>query len=364
MIVRSRLQPFLQTESAGGFAILLATFVALIWANFAPLTYERFQAITYFVNHALMTLFFFVMGFEIKREFISGELTSRKRAALPIIAAIGGMVVPALIYAAINFHSLHLHGWGIPMATDIAFAIGALSLVRGVPQNLRIFLLALAIADDIGAVLVMALFYSRPVDAVFVFATVLLAIASYIILRTRVHRWFFVPLAAAIWWSLDRSGIEPTLAGVILGGIAPVAKRSKNLQTESLVTLIHPWVTFAILPLFALCNAGIHIFHAGGTRALVPAVFWGIVLGLFIGKPLGIMTASGIASGIGIASPPQNLRWRQFCGVACLGGIGYTMALFVNNLAFSEPHLQLSAKYGIVCGSLLSAVLGLVLISG
>ncbi len=352
-----------------------------------------------FINEGLMALFFFVVGMEVKREFLEGELSSPKKAALPIIAAIGGSLVPAAIYYFFNKDLSSEVGWGIPMATDIAFAIGILSLMsRKVPFALKIFLLCLAIIDDILAVLVIALFYSGNISGPFLslFAIVCLSIILYF--KFNLHNSFVLAaLSIALWFCVYHSGIHATLSGVILGFLIPHRRRFTGKQaidamnraflkgkeptiqkvkelgkmvhhTEAslkhLITIFHPYVSYIILPLFAFTNAGITLKSINLEQWISNPISYGVILGLCLGKPIGITVFSFLAHLLKIASLPDNVNWRQIIAVGCLGGIGFTMSLFITNLSFdvlSESHSF--AKLSVTVSSAFCGIVGLIILS-
>jgi NhaA family Na+:H+ antiporter len=413
--VRRLVEPlvrFLQIESTSGLVLFACTLFALIIANTsAARGYHEFWHTPlllrigtfqiggplghFFVNDLLMTIFFFVVGLEIKRELIAGELRDPRKAALPVAAALGGMIVPAAIYAALQSGQRGAHGWGIPMATDIAFVVGAMALLGArVPFGLKIMLLSLAIADDIGAVIVIAVFYSADLN----FFMLLLAAGgiSFTAILTEVgvrSIWVYVVIGSGVWLAFHKSGVHPTLAGVILGLMTPAtawvsrialrlsiadlqaqlgtsaveevavedlelvafAARESVSPLERLEHRLHPWVGFLIMPLFALANAGVSIDRGELTSAVASSV----ALGLLLGKPLGIMLLSFVAVLLGLARLPEGVTWRVLFGGSCLAGIGFTMSLFVTSLAFEhQPELVGAGKLGTILGSVVSALLG------
>jgi NhaA family Na+:H+ antiporter len=350
--VPSALRAFLSTEAASGAVLMAATVVALLWAN-SPWHagyHDTWDGLRSFIDDGLMSVFFYVVGVEIKRELVVGELREPRTAALPIVGAIGGMVVPALLFALFNHGHPGGHGWGVPMATDIAFAVGVLTLLgRRVPSSLKVFLLTLAIADDIGAIVVIALFYASGVHLLALLLG-LAALAAIAGLR-RLGQRALVPclvLAAVAWVAVDRSGVHPTIAAVALGLLTPAA------FAPAVESRLHPWTGFVIVPLFALANAGVHL----GGVSLDDRVVLGVVVGLVAGKTIGISLASWLAVRTGLGSLPVGVRWRHLVGVATLGGIGFTVALFVGELAFEAGTLEDSAKAGVLLASVLAAVLG------
>jgi NhaA family Na+:H+ antiporter len=400
------LREFLDTEVGGGVVLLVATAAALVWANspwresydalwHTELTlrlgaWELSEELRHWVNDALMALFFFVVGLEIKHELTVGELRDRRAAALPVVAAVGGMVVPAALYAAVNAGSEGSSGWGVPMATDIAFALGVVALLGPrVHPSLKVFLLTLAIVDDIGAILVIAVFYSGGVDwgALAAAAGIVVAIGA---LRSLGVWWHpvYVGLGLALWLAIFRSGLHATLAGVVMGLLTPAfalesregiaqrvarffeapsghgARHASRLVrdvvplTESLQHLLHPWTSYLVVPVFALANAGVALDGDAVAGAATSAVTLGIVLGLVAGKLAGITAASWLAVRLGIATLPRGVTWPQLAGVAAVAGIGFTVALFVAALAFEDARVQAEAKVGILVASLVASAVG------
>jgi NhaA family Na+:H+ antiporter len=395
---------FLHTEAAGGVVLVVATVVALVWAN-SPWKESYFDLwhthltislgertldldLQEWVNDALMTIFFFVVGLEIKRELVEGELREPRRAILPAIAALGGMAVPALIYASLNAGGDGARGWGIPMATDIAMAVGVLSLFGSrVAPSLKLFLLTLAIVDDIGAILVIAIFYSEHIDI----DPIGLALAAVVVITAM--RWLgvrhigaYLVAGAAMWLALHESGMHATLVGVALGLMAPtrpflqrelvdidsltdlstveaahattVLARESVSVVEWLEHRLHPWTSFVIVPLFALANAGITISSDMLADAATSPITLGVVLGLVVGKTAGITAATWLTVRLRIGVLPDGASWRSVVGVAALGGIGFTVSIFVAGLAFDTPATQDEAKIGILVASLLAAGFG------
>ncbi len=407
------IQRFMQVESSGGILLIASALVALIWANVPGLSDSYFQAFkeTYFsigpkgaeltkpvywwINDLLMAVFFLLVGLEIKREVLSGELSSFKKASLPIAAAIGGMLVPALLYFFLNQSGPQSKGWGIPMATDIAFALGLLALLgKRVPIGLKVFLTALAIIDDIGAVLVIAIFYTPDLQAVQLLYCGLAWGAMVVMNMLGVRR--LTPYAfpaALVWYFMLQSGVHATLAGILAafaipcrprldlgdftermdhlvetvkqgarsGAFFEMAVRIKQVESplERLERWLHPWVAFFIVPVFALANAGVKLGGdtggaAGGT------VIMGIALGLIVGKLVGIFGFSFLAVKLGFGALPQGVNWTKIAGAASLAGIGFTMSLFIGGLAFKQaPELIDAAKIGILAASGVSAVVGM-----
>ena len=416
-------QQFFRKEAASSILLIAATIIALIWVNSdVGETYHRFwhtkisftfahfhisKTLLHWVNDGLMSLFFFTVGLEIKREILVGELATPKKALLPVIAALGGMIVPGLIYAAINIGLPTIHGWGIPVATDIAFALGAVAVFgRRLPVGLRIFLAAFAIADDLGAVVIIAIFYTKEIVwsnlIISLFLIFGLAVANFFWIRQTL---IYAILGLAVWFFVLGSGVHPTIAGVIVSLFVPargrydtdnflqnVKKITEKFECEEqscgysillnqehlyavqalelachdvetplqrLMHALHPWVAFVILPLFALGNTGLVFRGIVFSEMVSNPVILGIIFGLVVGKPIGIMLFSYISVKSGMASLPQQVRWSHILGGAMLGGIGFTMSLFLSELSFSDPHIIDYARFAILAGSILSAVFGM-----
>ena len=412
-------QSFFALESASGILLLAAALVALVWANspLAPAYFELWethlvvgvgdlvldQSLHHWINDGLMAVFFFVVGLEIKREVLVGELASPRKAALSVAAALGGMAAPALVYALLNARGVGAAGWGIPMATDIAFALGVLALLGSrIPLSLKVFVTAIAIVDDLGAVLVIAFFYTAELSwgALELAAVMLILLA--LLNRGGVRRPLpYALLGVVLWLAFLASGVHATVAGVLLALTIPARRAIDDTEflrrTELLVAefaeeaepglavptpdqrdalhslevavrdveaplprlehALHPWVAFFIMPVFALANAGVSL---GGDLSTVlgSPIALGVVLGLFLGKQVGILTASWIAVRAGLAELPSGVRFRQLWGVGLLCGIGFTMSLFIATLAFPDPRLLDAAKIGILAASLLSGIAG------
>ena len=369
---------FFQLEAASGLVLLIAAIIALVISNsnFSELYFKTLEqylfigindfglklSVHHWINDLLMAVFFFFVTLEIKREFIQGELSNLKKALLPIIGAVGGMVVPALVYISINFGNTEtLNGWAIPSATDIAFSLGILSLLGSrVPISLKIFLTALAIIDDLGAILIIAFFYSGDLSI----SHLSLILISYILLlilnKFGVKK--FIPyliIGALMWFFTYKSGIHATIAGVLLASTIP--HRVKNKDFSLLIKLEHaisPYVAFLIMPIFAFANAGVSLAGLSLSSLLEPVPL-GILLGLFIGKQVGVMVSSYLAVKLGAAQMPDNSSWLSLYGVSILTGVGFTMSLFVGNLAFAGSiHYMDGVKIGVLSGSLLSTIFG------
>lgn len=414
------LEHFLRIEAASGVLLLVAAALALAWANSAwadsyfhwwhtpiglrigEFTFER--PLEWFVNDGLMVIFFFVVGMEIRREIYCGELSEWRRAALPAAAALGGMLAPAAIYLAIAGAPATRSGWGVPMATDIAFAIGILTLLgKRVPAALRVLLLALAVIDDLGAIAVIAVFYSSGValGGLLVAAIGFGGVLAMQRIGIRVKLAYVVPALVA-WAGIYAAGIHPTIAGVIVGLLTPVrawlgpdgfvvgvqkeidhlslaAERSRSSHefaetlrhvnaarreavspAESLIEALHPWVAYGIMPVFALANAGVSL-SGGETDGASWHVLVAVAAGLIIGKPLGILTASWLSLRLGIATLPAGLTWRHLMVLGIVAAVGFTMALFVAQLAFPDARLLAAAKLGVLAASGGAALVGLLL---
>ncbi|MBK9442080.1 MAG: Na+/H+ antiporter NhaA [Comamonadaceae bacterium] len=371
---------FVNSQTIGGVLLALAAAVALALSNspwaehyiwFLQLPTELSlggdwlvlsKPTVVWVNDLWMAVFFFLVGLEIKRELFEGELASLQQALLPAGAALGGMVVPALIYAAINGHDpVALRGWGIPMATDIAFALGILVLLGSrVPASLKIFLTAVAIIDDLGAILVIAFFYTADLSLTSLLAAGLGVLVLLVLNRSRVTAVGpYVMVGLVIWVCVLKSGIHATLAGVITALAVPLSDGKGGSPLGKAEHALHPWVAYAILPVFAFANAGVSL--QGVTLAtLAQTVPLGIALGLVLGKALGVFGASWLLIRYSEAKLPEGSNWQQFFGVCVLCGVGFTMSLFIGSLAFesADAHYATQVKIGVLTGSLVSAVLG------
>ncbi|MEL2241642.1 Na+/H+ antiporter NhaA [Leclercia adecarboxylata] len=377
------LNRFFQNEAAGGIILILAAAIAMLLANLGA-TRDLYHAfletpvelrvgvleinknMLLWINDALMAVFFLLVGLEVKRELIQGSLASRQRAAFPVIAAIGGMVVPALIYLAFNYQDpIARDGWAIPAATDIAFALGVLALLGNrVPMALKIFLMALAIIDDLGAIVIIALFYTSELSmlSLGVAAAAIAALALLNIFNVR-RIGIYVLVGMVLWTAVLKSGVHATLAGVIVGFFVPLRPQQGKSPAKQLEHVLHPWVAFMILPLFAFANAGVSLkgVTLDGMMSMLPL---GIIAGLFIGKPLGISLFCWLALKLKLATLPHGTTCRQIMAVGVLCGIGFTMSIFISTLAFgaSAPELIDWAKLAILTGSLLSAFTGYALL--
>ena len=424
--VRDGFSRFFGTEAAGALVLLAAALAALVIAN-SPLSEVArslwntdagfsvgrlafHQSLLHWVDDGLMALFFFVVGLEVKRELLVGELSTKRKALLPIIAALGGMVAPAAIFFALNAGGAGARGWGVPVATDIAFALGVMALLGSrVPSGLKVFLAALAIADDIGAIIVIALFYTSHVSAVWVLAAVVLLAVLVALNRLGVDTpWAYFFVGGFLWFAVLLSGVHPTIAGVLVALTIPTtakldplafirrargslddieathvtgehvlvddsqqraaldirrAARRVAAPLQRLEFTLHPLTTFLVLPLFALGNAGVHL-SAGSVSALLGSpVVLGVVAGLVVGKPVGIAVMSWLAVRLGLAELPHGVRWGHIIGAGMLGGIGFTMSIFVANLAFADPAIVASAKVAVLSASVVSGVAGYVVLT-
>ncbi len=413
-------QKFFKLEAAGGIILLICAAMALVWAN-SPAAGSYFalweayltvglgsfvinKPVLLWINDGLMAIFFFLVGLEIKRELLDGELASPRQAALPMAAALGGMLVPAGIYAAFNVGTPYSAGWGVPMATDIAFALGVLALLgKRAPLSLKIFLSALAIVDDLGAVLVIAVFYTAEISLMYLGVGLGLLGLSWLANRLGIRRTaVYVVLGLAVWVMFLKSGVHATVAGVLLALTIPVhtrvdvglflekgrallgmigngertsAGRPSSSQREAIQGLevlcegsesplqrmehaLHGWVAFGIMPIFALANAGVVLGGSGQGPVMSNTILMGVALGLIVGKQVGVFGFAWLAVRMGLAVMPGGLTWRHIYGAACLAGIGFTMALFIANLAFSDATMLNSAKLGILGASLVSGLIG------
>ena len=369
---------FFQLEAASGLVLLIAAIIALVISNssFSNLYFDTLNqylfvgindfglklSVHHWINDLLMAIFFFFVTLEIKREFIQGELSNLKKALLPIIGAVGGMVVPALVYVFINFgNSETLNGWAIPSATDIAFSLGILSLLGSrVPISLKIFLTALAIIDDLGAILIIAFFYSGDLSISYLSLILISYILLLILNKFGVKKFMpYLIIGAFMWFFTYKSGIHATIAGVLLASTIP--HRIKDKDFSLLIKLEHaisPYVAFMIMPIFAFANAGVSL-EGLSLMSLLEPVPLGILLGLFVGKQIGVMLISFIAVKLGVAQMPDKSSWLSLYGVSILTGVGFTMSLFVGNLAFVENIKYIDGvKIGVLSGSLLSTVFG------
>ncbi|MDX2308027.1 MAG: Na+/H+ antiporter NhaA [Hyphomicrobium sp.] len=378
---------FIQHEAAGGVILFSAAALALLIAN-SPLAdlYARLldthltikvgnwgldKNLLHWINDGLMAIFFFLVGLEIKRELMTGELSTPKQAALPFLAAIGGMAVPAIIYALINRDNLDaMRGWAIPAATDIAFAVGVMALLGSrVPSALKVFLLALAILDDLGAIIVIALFYTSDLSVVsLTLAAVGLAVLAALNVSGVVRLAPYIVIGILVWLFVVKSGVHATLAGVATAFAIPSDLRTKYsaaggmASSDDLMHELHPWVTFLVLPLFAFANAGVSLIGVT-LETIAGSIPLGIAAGLIVGKPVGILLMSWIAVASRVAALPAGVAWIHMLGAGMLAGIGFTMSLFIGTLAFPDPAYAADVRIGVLGGSLISATLGYLLLA-
>ncbi|MFN9928760.1 MAG: Na+/H+ antiporter NhaA [Phenylobacterium sp.] len=374
----SVLREFLDSGAAGGVLLMGAAALALFIAN-SPVAKDYFDllhtyvgdlSVLHWINDGLMALFFLFVGLEIKREFLDGQLSTWPNRALPGIAAAGGLVVPGLIYVAINAGSPEtLRGWAIPTATDIAFALGVLSLLGSrVPTSLKIFVATLAIVDDLAAVLMIAVFYTAEINLPAIAGAGVTTLLLVALNRLKVLRLApYVVLGAALWWLVLLSGVHATIAGVVLAMTIPLRRTrgAPDDMSSPLHRLEHglsPWVAFLVVPVFGFANAGVPFAGMTPTIALEPVTL-GVAAGLFVGKQIGVFGAAAVAIKLRLTDMPVSASWAQLYGVSLLCGIGFTMSLFIGLLAFPSPDLQNEVKVGVLLGSLISAVCGAALLS-
>ena len=360
---------FFQSEKAGGLLLLFATLMSLLLANSSFQTeYISFwdteighHSITHWINDGLMTIFFLLIGLELEREMYDGELANIKNAILPIFGALGGMIVPAGIFLALNYGTLTQNGAGIPMATDIAFAIGILSLLGNrIPSSLKVFLTALAVIDDLGAILVIALFYTQTIAFVNLIIAFVIMGLLFVLNRRKVHHLApYLIGGAFMWYFMLNSGVHATITGVLLAFVIPFGNGGKKTASYRLQHFLHKPVAFIILPLFAVANTCIAI-NSNWYEGLSHENSIGIILGLVIGKPLGIWFFSFIAVALGICTLPRDLRWTNILGAGMLGGIGFTMSIFITLLAFKNDGEEVItySKIAILLASFLSGIIG------
>lgn len=382
--MRSTLQKFIRLESASAWLLLAATILALFMSNsswseyYNSLLHYTFAlhffdtqfniSLLHLTNEGLMAFFFLVVTLEIKYELCYGALNSFSKACLPGIAAIGGMVVPALIYIIINYrNAIALQGWAIPTATDIAFSLGVLTLLgTRIPSTLKIFLMALAIFDDLAAIMVIAVFYTEKISFLFLLLAGIIAGLLVILNVKKIKQLFpYSILGVCLWFCILKSGIHPTLAGGLLAFLIPLRSFTTIEQSPSykLKHRLHPWVAFCILPLFAFTNAGVSLISISLNNIELPVIL-GILLGLFVGKPLGIFGFSWLSNKLHWVQLPANTRWRDLCALSFLCGIGFTISLFIGALAFDNYSTYLnSVKISVILGSLLSGFTGYILLS-
>lgn len=368
---------FLRSEASGGVILLICAILAVLIANspwgesyehaiHTPIAiglgaFSLEMGLLHWVNDGLMAIFFFLVGLEIKREFLYGELKTKSAMILPVCGALGGMLVPALFYSLLNFGSPTADGWGIPMATDIAFALGIMTMAaRSAPPGLIVFLTALAIVDDLGAIVVIALFYSTELAWFALFAG-LAALAGAFLLNRMKIRFFpaYLVLGLIAWYFFLKAGIHPTIAGVILGFSIPAEKSCKTSMLHRWEKRLHPWSAYLIMPIFALSNAGVEISLA--SLDFSSPLPWGILAGLFLGKPVGIFGSVYLLHKLGNIDIPGKASPRELAATGMLGGIGFTMSIFIASIAFTDPALLNLAKFSILLASTISAAAGTVI---
>ncbi|HAS61801.1 MAG TPA: Na+/H+ antiporter NhaA [Vibrio sp.] len=365
------IRDFFKLESAGGVLLVIAAAIAMIIAN-SPLneiyqaflhTYVFGMSISHWINDGLMAVFFLLIGLEVKRELLEGALKSRETAIFPAIAAVGGMLAPALVYLAFNFNDpAAIQGWAIPAATDIAFALGIMALLGSrVPISLKVFLLALAIIDDLGVVVIIALFYSGDLSTTALAIGFAMTAALFLLNSRKVTKLLpYIIVGAILWVAVLKSGVHATLAGVVIGFAIPLkGKKGEKSPLKHMEHALHPYVAFGILPLFAFANAGISLqgVSMDGLTSMLPL---GIAMGLLVGKPLGIFSFSWLAVKAGIAKLPEGISMMHIFAVSVLCGIGFTMSIFISSLAFGPSNAEFDtyARLGILMGSTTAAILG------
>lgn len=368
-MLSSLFKDFFNSEKTSGFLLIGCTVVSMLLANsgvgdgYTGLWETQFNghSITHWINDGLMAIFFLLVGLELEREMYAGELAGIKKAAFPAMAAFGGVLVPAIIFTTLNYGTEFQAGSGIPMATDIAFAIGMLALLgSSVPANLKIFITALAVIDDLCAIIVIAVFYSNGVAWWYLAAAGGLMLVMFVLNRLKVYNLIpYLILAVGLWYCMLNSGVHATIAGVLAAFAIPFGDGSKKSPSYILQHALHKPVAFVIVPIFALANTAI-IFEPNWMDGLATSVSYGIIGGLVLGKPIGIMIFAYIAVALGIASLPSGLKWKHILGTGMLAGIGFTMSIFVAILAFDNPAYVATAKIAIITASLISAVVGLI----
>lgn len=377
-IIVQRWKQFIQTDASSGIILVIAAALALLMANsFFSVNYNSFLAfpvsvtlgtfeiskpLVLWVNDGLMALFFFVVGLEIKRELFYGQLSSPDQVVLPFLAAVAGIVFPALIYAAFNYQdAVAMNGWAIPSATDIAFALGIFILFgKHLPPSLKLFLLSVAIIDDIGAVIIIAIFYSQDLATNSLIIASVGLVALFIFNRLELeNKTPFILVSIVVWAAVLKSGVHATLAGFAVAWFIPIARKEAESMSSQIEHGLHPWIAFFVLPLFAFANAGVSLTGATVEELFTP-ISIGIIGGLFIGKQIGIFAACYVAIKLKLCRLPKDATWMQLYGVCLLCGVGFTMSLFIGSLAFEEQGLgyQTQVKVGVLVGSLISAVAG------
>ncbi len=383
-MLMAQLERFFKMESASGILLFFFALLAMIFAN-TPLSSLYFsfldipvrvqfgdfiinKHLLHWINDGFMAVFFVLVGLEVKREMLEGSLASYQQAIFPAIAAIGGMIVPAMIYYFITQNHPELaNGWAIPMATDIAFALGIVALLgTRVPLPLKVFLLALAIIDDLGAIVVIAVFYSEELSMPALSVAILAIIGLITLNRNKSgHICGYLVFGLILWAAVLKSGVHATLAGVIIGFCIPMKDKQENSPLHSFEHILSPWCSFFVLPLFAFANAGVSL-HNVSQDMILSTLPLGIALGLLLGKPLGVFSFSYLSVKLGIAKLPEKVKWKQIFAIAMLCGIGFTMSMFLAGLAFteggSESTINILSRIGILLGSCFSAILGYILL--
>lgn len=374
--IKKTILNFIQIESSSSIVLAVTTIFALILANsvfskayFSLLSFDLFNlSISHWINDGLMAIFFFFVGLEIKKELTIGELNSLKKASFPIAAALGGMIIPALIFFMFNSTPPESQGWGIPMATDIAFALGVLSVFgKRVPVSLKILLLAVAIVDDLGAIIVIVLFYTAKINLLGFVVSIIALLLIQVFKHFRVSAYIaYLPLGVILWIGVLYSGVHATIAGVILGLLTPVKFKGTNLNliepVESLIRHLHSPVSFFIIPIFALANAGVVVNPSSVSTVASTGLFKGIFWGLVAGKPLGIICFSFVSYKTKMSTMPSGLQWRHILLLGCLAGIGFTMSLFISKLALSTE-LEQIAKLAVLVASGVGVLMSIVVAS-
>lgn len=374
---RKRLEEFIHHQQAVGWVIISATLLSLLFTNvifrteYLAFWQSEFHfatvhfSVEHFINDALMPLFFLLVGLEIKREILVGSLSNLRSAMLPVMGALGGMLLPALIFTAFNHGSETSNGWGIPMATDIAFALAILAILGDrVPLSLKILLTTLAVVDDLGAIVVIAVFYTQHLFWTYVALALLVWLFLFLINRVGgKHPLFFLVPGILLWYFIYKSGVHATIAGVLLAAVIPFDEKSEKNTLDSLVEKLHIPINFVVLPLFALCNTAI-IVDVKSFSSLSSNLSLGIIVGLVLGKTVGIFSFVWAAVKFKISELPTDINFNQIVGMSMLGGIGFTMSIFISMLAFSDAAFIAQAKFYVMLGSLISGLLGFLLLSG
>lgn len=370
------LQEFIAQETSAGIILFCAAVAAMVAVNSAlnphylafldiPVAiqfggFEIAKPLALWINDGLMAIFFFLVGLEVKRELMEGQLSSVEQASLPLIAAVGGMALPAAVFVYFNWSiAENINGWAIPAATDIAFALGVLALLgKHAPVSLKILLLAIAIIDDIGAIIIIALFYTAEVSSTSLMLAGVGTVILFVMNRMGVVRIApYVLVGAFLWVCVLKSGVHATLAGVVAALAIPLNAKDGSSPLKHLEHILHPWTAFLVLPIFAFANAGVALAGLRISDLMAPLAL-GIAAGLVVGKQLGVFGFMFLATKVGLVQRPAGVSWLQLYGLACLTGIGFTMSLFIGNLAFADPEQIETVKLGVISGSVISGVLG------